>query len=208
MAVPSGRTPHAPSGHDLYVPVHPVRFVTAAALFDGHDAAINIMRRILQVQGAEVVHLGHDRSVVAVVDAVLEEDAQGVAISSYQGGHVEYFEYLAESLDRAGAGQVKIYGGQIVGVHTRDNDLIVNPNKAKQLNNIRTHAADEKLILTPPLSLTLEEALEFINDDELVEVTPKAIRLRKRVLDHNLRKASEKRSGAGVFADIENESAS
>ena len=66
--------------------------------------------------------------------------------------------------------QVKVYGGQIVGIHTRDNDLIVNPSKAKQLNNIRTHAADEKLILSPPLSLTLEEALEFINDDELVEV--------------------------------------
>ncbi len=76
---------------ELHVPAHPVRFVTAAALFDGHDAAINIMRRILQAQGAEVVHLGHDRSVREVVDAVLEEDAQGVAVSSYQGGHVEYF---------------------------------------------------------------------------------------------------------------------
>ena len=96
---------------DLHVPVHPVRFVTATALFDGHDAAINIMRRILQAQGAEVVHLGHDRSVRDVVDAVLEEDAQGVAVSSYQGGHVEYFEYLAELLKQAGAGRVKIFGG-------------------------------------------------------------------------------------------------
>ncbi len=107
----SSTAPPAPAGNDLHAPVHPVRFVTAAALFDGHDAAINIMRRILQVQGAEVVHLGHDRSVAAVVDAVLEEDAQGVAISSYQGGHVEYFEFLAESLAQAGAGDVKIYGG-------------------------------------------------------------------------------------------------
>ena len=98
-------------GRHLHVPVHPVRFVTAAALFDGHDAAINIMRRILQAQGAEVVHLGHDRSVRAVVDAVLEEDAQGVAVSSYQGGHVEYFEYLAQLLAEAGAGHVRIYGG-------------------------------------------------------------------------------------------------
>ncbi len=97
--------------------------------------------------------------------------------------------------------QIKVYGGQIVGVHTRDSDLVVNPNKAKQLNNIRTTAADEKLFLTPPMSLTLEEALEFINDDELVEVTPKAIRLRKRILDHNLRKASEKRAGTGQFSD-------
>src|ERR1700759_3705679 len=97
--------------HPLHTPEHPVRFVTAAALFDGHDAAINIMRRILQSQGAEVIHLGHDRSVREGVDAVLDEDAQGVAISSYQGGHVEYFEYLAQQLAEAGAGQVKVFGG-------------------------------------------------------------------------------------------------
>jgi isobutyryl-CoA mutase len=96
---------------ELYVPVHPVRFVAATALFDGHDAAINIMRRILQAQGAEVVHLGHDRSVREVVEAVIEEDAQGVAVSSYQGGHVEYFEYLASELRESGAGHVKIFGG-------------------------------------------------------------------------------------------------
>jgi isobutyryl-CoA mutase len=96
---------------DLHVPAHPVRFVTATALFDGHDAAINIMRRILQAQGAEVVHLGHDRSVDEVVSAVVEEDAQGVAVSSYQGGHLEYFEYLARRLKEAGAGHVKIFGG-------------------------------------------------------------------------------------------------
>jgi methylmalonyl-CoA mutase len=95
----------------LHTPEHPVRFITASALFDGHDAAINIMRRILQSQGAEVVHLGHNRSVREVVDAVLEEDVQGVAVSSYQGGHVEYFEYLAELLNEAGAGHVKIFGG-------------------------------------------------------------------------------------------------
>src|SRR5580693_2827474 len=96
---------------DLHVPAHPVRFVTSTALFDGHDAAINIMRRILQAQGAEVVHLGHDRSVREVVDAVLDEDAQGVAVSSYQGGHVEYFQFLARSLREAGAGHVRIFGG-------------------------------------------------------------------------------------------------
>jgi isobutyryl-CoA mutase len=95
----------------LHTPENPVRFVTAAALFDGHDAAINIMRRILQSQGAEVIHLGHDRSVRDVVDAVLEEDAQGVAISSYQGGHVEYFEFLAHQLAEAGAHDVKVFGG-------------------------------------------------------------------------------------------------
>ena len=88
----------------LHVPVNPVRFVTAASLFDGHDAAINIMRRILQSQGAEVIHLGHDRSVEEVVTAALQEDVQGVAISSYQGGHVEYFTYLVERLAERGAG--------------------------------------------------------------------------------------------------------
>ncbi|MFD5178750.1 fused isobutyryl-CoA mutase/GTPase IcmF [Nocardia sp. NPDC058379] len=95
----------------LHVPVHPVRFVTSAALFDGHDAAINIMRRILQAQGAEVIHLGHNRSVREIVDAVLEEDVQGVAVSSYQGGHIEFFEYLATALGEAGAGEVRIFGG-------------------------------------------------------------------------------------------------
>ncbi|NKX90730.1 methylmalonyl-CoA mutase [Nocardia coubleae] len=95
----------------LHVPVHPVRFVTSAALFDGHDAAINIMRRILQAQGAEVIHLGHNRSVREIVDAVVEEDVQGVAVSSYQGGHIEFFEYLAEALREAGAGDVRIFGG-------------------------------------------------------------------------------------------------
>ncbi|MFC4125097.1 fused isobutyryl-CoA mutase/GTPase IcmF [Nocardia rhizosphaerae] len=95
----------------LHVPVHPVRFVTSAALFDGHDAAINIMRRILQSQGAEVIHLGHNRSVREIVDAVVEEDVQGVAVSSYQGGHLEFFEYLADALHAAGAGAVRIFGG-------------------------------------------------------------------------------------------------
>jgi GTP-binding protein len=91
-----------------------------------------------------------------------------------------------------------VYGGQIVGMHSKSNDLVVNPSKAKKLTNIRTTAADEKLILTPPRIMTLEAALEFINEDELVEVTPKAVRLRKRVLDHNNRKRSEKEKEADV----------
>jgi methylmalonyl-CoA mutase len=95
----------------LYVPSRPVRFVTAASLFDGHDAAITIMRRILQAQGCEVIHLGHDRSVADVVDAAVQEDAQGVAISSYQGGHLEYFGYLVDLLRERGAGHVRVYGG-------------------------------------------------------------------------------------------------
>jgi isobutyryl-CoA mutase len=96
---------------ELHKPKNPVRFVTAASLFDGHDAAINIMRRILQSQGAEVVHLGHNRSVDDVVTAAIQEDANGVAISSYQGGHIEYFTYLVERLRAAGRGDIKVYGG-------------------------------------------------------------------------------------------------
>ena len=94
-----------------YRPTHKVRFVTAASLFDGHDAAINIMRRILQGMGAEVVHLGHNRSVDEVVTAAVQEDVQGVAVSSYQGGHVEYFQYLYDLLQERGAGHVKVFGG-------------------------------------------------------------------------------------------------
>ena len=88
-----------------------VRVVTAAALFDGHDAAINIMRRILQAQGAEVIHLGHDRSVVEIVEAAIEEDAHAVAISSYQGGHMEFFRFLVDELAARDAGQIRVYGG-------------------------------------------------------------------------------------------------
>ena len=95
---------------DLHRPAHPVRFVTAASLFDGHDAAINIMRRLLQAQGAEVIHLGHNRSVDEVVRAAVEEDVQGVAVSSYQGGHTEYFTYLVDRLRAEGRADVKVYG--------------------------------------------------------------------------------------------------
>jgi len=96
---------------DLHVPSRPIRVVTAAALFDGHDAAINIMRRILQSQGAEVIHLGHNRSVDEVALAAVQEDADAIAISSYQGGHVEFFRYLVQTLGERGAGHIRVYGG-------------------------------------------------------------------------------------------------
>lgn len=99
------------SKKEYYKPKNPVRIVTAASLFDGHDASINIMRRLLQDMGAEVIHLGHNRSVADVVKTVLQEGAQGVAISSYQGGHVEYFKYMRDLLDAHGAPYVKIFGG-------------------------------------------------------------------------------------------------
>ena len=94
-----------------YTPRHSIKVVTATSLFDGHDAAINIMRRILQDSGAEVVHIGHNRSANEVVDAAIEEDAQGIAVSSYQGGHLEYFKYMVDLLKEKGAPHIKIFGG-------------------------------------------------------------------------------------------------
>ncbi len=89
----------------------PLRFITAASLFDGHDAAINIMRRILQSSGVEVIHLAHNRSVREVIESALQEDVDGIAISSYQGGHVEYFKYIIDMLKDHGAGHIKVFGG-------------------------------------------------------------------------------------------------
>src|SRR5436189_4249991 len=94
-----------------YQPKNKVRIVTAASLFDGHDAAINIMRRIMQSKGAEIIHLGHNRSVKEIVEAAIEEDVQGIAITSYQGGHVEFFKYMKDLLDENDCGHIKIFGG-------------------------------------------------------------------------------------------------
>ncbi|UFJ40207.1 methylmalonyl-CoA mutase family protein [Brevibacillus humidisoli] len=96
---------------EVYQPTNKVRFVTAASLYDGHDASINIMRRILQASGAEVIHLGHNRSVEEVVTAAIQEDVQGIAISSYQGGHVEYFKYMIDLLREREAGHIRVFGG-------------------------------------------------------------------------------------------------
>lgn len=95
----------------IYKPKHSVRFITASSLFDGHDASINIIRRILQSSGAEVIHLGHNRSAKEIVSAAIQEDAQGIAISSYQGGHVEFFKYMYDLLTEKGASQIRLFGG-------------------------------------------------------------------------------------------------
>ena len=99
------------SSNLVYKAKHKIRFVTAASLFDGHDASINIMRRILQASGAEVIHLGHNRSVEDVVSAALQEDVQGVAVSSYQGGHIEYFRYMIDLLRQRGGEHIRVFGG-------------------------------------------------------------------------------------------------
>jgi methylmalonyl-CoA mutase len=118
-----------------------LRFVTAASLFDGHDASINIMRRLLQSKGVEVIHLGHNRSAQEVVEAALAEDAHAIALSSYQGGHMEYFTYVRELLDKAGGQNVRIFGGgggvitppEIAELHKRGITRIYHPNDGTAL---------------------------------------------------------------------------
>jgi methylmalonyl-CoA mutase len=123
-----------------YRPKHHVRIVTAASLFDGHDAAINIMRRILQASGAEVIHLGHNRSVQEIVDCAIQEDAQGIAVTSYQGGHVEFFKYMRDLLKERGA-DIRIFGGgggtilpsEIEELHRYGIDRIYSPDDGRAL---------------------------------------------------------------------------
>ena len=110
----------------VYKPKNTIRFVTAASLFDGHDATINIMRRILQSSGAEVIHLGHNRSVEEVVNCAIQEDVQGIAMTSYQGGHNEYFRYMFDLLKEKGAGHIKIFAG---------GGGVILPTEIKELQN-------------------------------------------------------------------------
>lgn len=110
----------------VYKPKNKIRIVTAASLFDGHDAAINIMRRIIQASGAEVIHLGHDRSVSDIVDCAIQEDAQAVAITSYQGGHIEFFKYMYDLLAEKGAGHINIFGG---------GGGVILPDEVEELHN-------------------------------------------------------------------------
>ncbi|MBT8495671.1 MAG: translational GTPase TypA, partial [Deltaproteobacteria bacterium] len=123
----------------------------------------------------------------------------GVLVAHDQGSSNAYALFSLQERGALFIGPgVEVYAGMIVGEHSRDNDLVVNPCKAKKLSNIRTVSKDEKLILTPPRETTLEYALEFINDDELVECTPSSIRLRKTVLDHNERKRIDKAAKAAI----------
>ncbi len=125
----------------FYQPKHHIRIVTAASLFDGHDAAINIMRRIMQATGAEVIHLGHNRSVAEIVNCAIQEDAQAIAITSYQGGHLEYFKYMYDLLQERGAGHIKLFGGgggvilpsEIEELHAYGINRIFSPDDGREL---------------------------------------------------------------------------
>ena len=109
-----------------YVPTHPIRVVTAASLFDGHDAAINIIRRILQGTGVEVIHLGHNRAVHEVVEAAIQEDAHAIGLSCYQGGHMEFFKYAVDLLKERGCSHIKVFGG---------GGGVIVPEEAKELED-------------------------------------------------------------------------
>jgi isobutyryl-CoA mutase len=150
----------------VYKPLAKVRFVTAASLFDGHDASINIMRRILQATGCEVIHLGHNRSVEDIVECAIEEDAHGIAISSYQGGHVEFFTYMLDLLRERGAGHIKVFGGgggvivpsEIKALHDYGVTRIFSPEDGQKLGlqgmiNEIVAAADGDLAQTIPQSI-------------------------------------------------------
>jgi methylmalonyl-CoA mutase len=155
---------------ELHRPIHSVRFVTAASLFDGHDAAINIMRRLLQAQGVEVIHLGHNRSVDEVVTAAIQEDVQGVAVSSYQGGHVEYFSYLVDRLRAAGRPDIRVYGGgggtivaaEIEYLHRYGVARIFSPQDGQAMGlaaMVNTMVAECDRPLPPPGAHDIEAAL-------------------------------------------------
>jgi methylmalonyl-CoA mutase len=152
----------APSGQRA-----PVRVVTAASLFDGHDASINIMRRILQAHGAEVIHLGHDRGVDEIVDAAVQEDAHAVCVSSYQGGHMEYFAYLVARLRAAGAAHVRVYGGgggvivadEIERLHALGVARIFSPEDGRRLGlDGMIRAILEESAARPPVAIDAELA--------------------------------------------------
>ncbi|MBI5923939.1 MAG: cobalamin B12-binding domain-containing protein [Betaproteobacteria bacterium] len=159
-----------------YKPRHKVRFVTAASLFDGHDASINIMRRIMQATGAEVIHLGHNRSVGEIVNAALQEDVQGIAITSYQGGHVEFFKYMLDLLHAQGGENIKVFGGgggvivptEIQELHDYGVTRIFSPEDGQTMGlqgmiNQVVHAADVDL---SPLAPPAEKVLEALNSGD------------------------------------------
>jgi methylmalonyl-CoA mutase len=175
----------------------PLRFVTAASLFDGHDAAINIMRRLIQAQGAEVIHLGHNRAVEDVVRAALQEDADAIALSSYQGGHVEYFKYMVDMLKERGASHVRVFGGgggtitpeEIAELQAYGVERIYHPNDGMHLGlvamieDVVRRAQEHRLATERPAKVSLDdeisigEMLSVIEDGSLDEA--ELTRLRK-----------------------------
>jgi methylmalonyl-CoA mutase len=162
---------------EIYKPKHPIRFVTASSLFDGHDASINIMRRILQSTGAEVVHLGHNRSVEEVVFAAIQEDAQAIAVSSYQGGHVEYFKYIVDLLKEHNASHIKVFGGgggtiiprEIKELHDYGVDWIFSPEDGRKYGlQGMINRMMEQCDALPPINLEKDKERLYNNERDAI----------------------------------------
>jgi methylmalonyl-CoA mutase len=161
---------------NAYKPKNKIRIVTAASLFDGHDAAINVMRRIIQASGAEVIHLGHDRSVQDIVDCAIQEDAQAVAITSYQGGHMEFFKYMHDLFQENGAGHIKIFGG---------GGGVILPEEAAELHDYgitRIYAPDDGRSMG--LQGMINDLLKKADRPTGKEVTPDIEKIKQKDLLH------------------------
>ena len=192
MSTPASNLPAAHSDHA------PLRFVTAASLFDGHDAAINIMRRLIQGQGAEVVHLGHNRSVEDVVRAALQEDADAIALSSYQGGHVEYFKYMVDMLRERGASHIRVFGGgggtitpeEIRELQAYGVERIYHPNDGmhmglvQMIEDVVERASKHRVATNKPAQIAIDDEISIGGMLSAIEESavdePELARLRKQ----------------------------
>ena len=178
----------------IYQPKHKIRIVTAASLFDGHDAAINIMRRIIQSTGCEVIHLGHDRSVEEVVNCAIQEDAQAIAMTSYQGGHNEYFKYMFDLLKEKGAGDIKIFGGgggtilptEIDDLHKYGIERIYHPDDGRSLG-LQGMINDLVRRCDFPTGKNQKKQLSKINFDKNPSTIGKMISAAENFMDENIK---------------------
>jgi len=163
---------------NIYKPKNKVRIVTAASLFDGHDAAINVMRRIIQGSGAEVIHLGHDRSVLDIVDCAIEEDAQAIALTSYQGGHIEFFKYMYDLAQERGAGHIKIFGGgggvilpeEVEELHKYGITRIYSPDDGRKLG-LQGMINDLMELADFPTGKDVEHELDKIRNKDILYIS-------------------------------------
>ncbi|GIV56831.1 MAG: hypothetical protein KatS3mg040_1599 [Candidatus Kapaibacterium sp.] len=179
---------------EAYRPTHRIRIVTAASLFDGHDAAINIMRRIMQSSGAEVIHLGHNRSVAEIVQCAIQEDVQAVAVTSYQGGHMEFFTYMHDLLHERGAGHIRIFGGgggtilpsEIEELHRYGISRIYAPDDGRAMG-LQGMINDvlEKSDFETPLTFTPDELRQAVldRDDRAIAQAISALERGRQLLD-------------------------
>ena len=190
-----------------YTPQHKIRIVTAASLFDGHDAAINIMRRILQSKGAEIIHLGHNRSVLEIVECAIEEDAQGIAITSYQGGHVEFFQYMKDLLDQNGCSHIKIFGGgggtilpeEIRLLHQYGITRIYSPDDGRQMG---LEGMIEDLIkhcdFALPVKAQLEKPMTMVQAKDIRKIARQISNAENAVATNDLQKTDKKIPVLGI----------